>query len=476
MNLSLLYINDVHGYLEPHPELFYRGKEEYTEEAGGYAGIATLINQIKANQEHVLVFDGGDTFHGTLPLVESRGEAVIPVLNELGISAMVGHWDFGYGPAQLKNLAAQLNYPLLGINVFHDEGNLFLQPYTFVNAGALKIAVIGICCDIVDKTMPKHFSEGLKFTDGIRELPGYIREVKEQGADLVFLLSHNGFPQDVALLKQVDGIDVCLSAHTHNRLYQPVMVNQSIVIQCGCHGSFVGHLKLDVGNGKVTGHQYELLPVDKRYEPNRVLDEMISKIMAPYRKLQQAVVAETKTTLHRYGILSSNMDDFLLSAVCEATGCKIAFSNGWRYGAPIPPGPVTVWDLHNMVPMNPPLSVVELTGKEIFKMMEANLESTFSANSLDQVGGYVKRCFGIQLYIKIENPKGTRIQQLFVGDELADPEKTYQAAFVTSQGVPENFGKNRKHIAFRTIEALKQYCLKHPIIDSTTNAHSVKAI
>jgi sulfur-oxidizing protein SoxB len=63
-----------------------------------------------------------------------------------------------------------------------------------------------------------------------------------------------------------------------------------------------------------------------------------------------------------------------------------------------------------------------------------------------------------------------------VGDELADPEKTYQAAFVTSQGVPENFGKNRKHIAFRTIEALKQYCLKHPIIDSTTNAHSVKAI
>lgn len=148
MDLSLLYINDVHGYLEPHPELFYRGNEVYTEEVGGYTRIASLINELKATNDHVLVFDGGDTFHGTLPLVESKGEAIVPVLNRLGISAMVGHWDFGYGPKQLQHLAAQLNYPVLGINVFKDDGSLFLQPYTLLSTGELKIAVIGICFNV----------------------------------------------------------------------------------------------------------------------------------------------------------------------------------------------------------------------------------------------------------------------------------------------------------------------------------------
>ncbi|MEB0260713.1 bifunctional metallophosphatase/5'-nucleotidase [Mucilaginibacter sp. 10I4] len=476
MDLSLLYINDIHGYLEPHSELFYHGKEAYTEEVGGYARIASLINELKAANDQLLVFDGGDTFHGTLPLVESKGEAIVPVLNHLGISAMVGHWDFGYGPKQLKHLASQLNYPVLGINVFKDDGSLFLEPYTFVKAGTLKIAVIGICCDIIDKTMPKQFSEGLKFTDGIQELPAYIRGVKEQGADLIFLLSHNGLPQDVALLNQVNGIDVCLSAHTHNRLYETITVNKTLVIQCGCHGSFAGHLQLTIDEGKIIGHQYDLLPLDGRYTDDPTISEMTDKIMEPYRKLQQEKVANTEQILHRYNILSSGMDDFLLTAVCEASGCQIGFSNGWRYGAPVPAGPVSVWDLYNMVPMNPPISTVELSGKEIWEMMEANLESTFSANPMAQMGGYVKRCFGLQLYIKIENPKGTRIQQLFAGNELVNPEKVYQVAFVTSQSVPEKFGKNRKDLPIKTIEALKQYCIKYGIINLAGNQDSVKAI
>ncbi|GAC1312878.1 MAG: hypothetical protein NVSMB24_35250 [Mucilaginibacter sp.] len=233
---------------------------------------------------------------------------------------MVAHWDFGYGPAQLKKLSGMLNYPVLGINVYTDAGSLFLQPYVMITTGGVKIAVIGICCDIIDKTMPKHFSEGLKFTDGTAELPGYIKEVKEEGADLVFLLSHNGFPQDVALLNKIDGVDVCLSAHTHNRLYEPVTVNKTILIQCGCHGSFAGHLQLKVKDKQITGHQYELLQIGTNYAADQEISGLISSVMEPYRQLQTELVGETDITLHRYQMLTSNMDDFLLAAVCEATG------------------------------------------------------------------------------------------------------------------------------------------------------------
>jgi sulfur-oxidizing protein SoxB len=57
------------------------------------------------------------------------------------------------------------------------------------------------------------------------------------------------------------------------------------------------------------------------------------------------------------------MDNFLLESVLDPTGADVAFSNGWRYGAPVPVGPVTMNDLCNMVPMNPAISLAKLTGQ-----------------------------------------------------------------------------------------------------------------
>ena len=43
MQLSIAYLNDVHGYLEPHAELFYNEGNEIVETAGGYAQMATVF-------------------------------------------------------------------------------------------------------------------------------------------------------------------------------------------------------------------------------------------------------------------------------------------------------------------------------------------------------------------------------------------------------------------------------------------------
>lgn len=462
MNLSIAYINDVHGYLEPHPELFYKGGKEVIEIAGGYARIASVINDIRKSNPDTLLFDGGDTFHGTLPLVKSKGEAIVPILNKLGFSAMVGHWDFGYGPEQLKNLAQQLNYPVLGINVYTEDDSLFLPPYMVTEVGNLKVAVIGICSNIIDKTMPKHFSEGLRITDGSSELPVFIKKVKEEGADIVILLSHNGFPQDVSLLTDVQCVDVCLSAHTHNRLYKSVIINNCIIIQCGCHGSFLGHLQLQIEQKKIVGHTYKLITVDSNIEPDSEIDKLVTGIMKPFVSVTQEVLAQTDVILHRYNTLTSTMDELLLAAIKSAGDAEVAFSNGWRYGAPIPSGNITAWDLYNVIPMNPVVSTVDMTGAEIIQMLEGNLERTFSASPMEQMGGYVKRCLGLYVKMRIENPKGNRIQQIFVGDEPIQRGKTYKAAFVTTQGVPEKLGKNRQNLSIKAVEAMAQYLSSHP--------------
>ncbi|MCC7209325.1 MAG: metallophosphoesterase, partial [Anaerolineae bacterium] len=268
--LTVLQINDVHAYLEPHPELFWAGGGAEYRTAGGYARIAGLFNRIRAERPgRVLAFDGGDTFHGTYAAVQTRGEALVPILNALGLNGMTGHWDFAYGPARLVELASRLNYPMLALNCYRNDTDERLFPaHTVVEAGGLRVGVIGVAAVIIDRTMPPHFSEGIRLTLGKDELPGAIADLRErEQVDLVLVVSHLGFSQDVQLAHEVGGIDVLLSAHTHNRVYRPARVNNTLIIQSGSHGAFVGRLDLTVDGRRVTDYRHALITVDESIAP-----------------------------------------------------------------------------------------------------------------------------------------------------------------------------------------------------------------
>ena len=264
------------------------------------------------------------------------------------------------------------------------------------------------------------------------------------------------------LLSKVSGIDVCLSAHTHNRLYEAVKINDTILIQCGCHGSFLGHLELNIEQNKIVDYDYKLLTINESIDPDEEIENIVAQIMQPFQDLKQEVSGNTKIVLHRYNTIASTMDDLLLSSIKSISNADIAFSNGWRYGVPIPIGPITKWDLFNIIPVNPEVSTVELTGEEIINMLEENLERTFSAEPMKQMGGYIKRCLGISVKMRIENPNNHRIQQIFVGDEPLIKDKIYKSAFVTMQGVPEKFGKNRQNLSVMAVEAIQIYLNNNP--------------
>ena len=469
--LTIVQMNDTHGYIDEHFEYMWDGGEEVFQKMGGYPRLKEYVENVRKQPgNNVLFLDGGDTFHGTYHAVKSKGEKLIPLVNELGLDAMTAHWEFAYGPEHFVDLTKDLNHPMLAINCYNEkDDSLVFPPYTIKKINGVKIGVIGIAATIVDKVMPEKFSEGVYFTDGDEELPSYIKELKEEeDVDLIVLLSHLGFPQEIELAERVDGIDILLSAHTHNRVYEPAIINDTIIIQSGCHGSFLGRLDLTVEGKDIVDFKHQLVPMDESRVEDKQLRKKVDQVLEEDEEELGKVVGRTKTDLSRDKVLEATMDNFLLQSLMHhEKDAVLAFSNGWRYGAPIPKGEIRVNDLWNIIPVNPPVSTVELTGEELINMMEENLERTFSKEPFNQMGGYVKRSLGLNLYFKIENPYGQRIQELFVGDERVDRDKTYKAVYVTSQGVPKKYGKNRKHLDIHAIDALKNYLKDKGEIDAS---------
>ena len=462
--LTIFQINDTHGYLEPHPELVWSPDGPIYPMMGGYARIASLLKQArKENLEGVIALDNGDTFHGTYPAVISKGEALIPLVNALQLDAMTAHWEFAWGPQHFQELTQRLHHPVLAINCYDKQsGKRPFRSSIVVQRRGLRVGVIGIAATIIDKSMPPSFSEGLRFTSGMDELPAEIARLRStEGACLIVALSHLGFPQDAKLAKSVDGIDVVVSGHTHNRLDHPARIDETLIIQSGCHGSFVGKLDLQMESGKVAGARHHLIPVDASIEPDPDMEALVERAMLPHRALLSEVIGRTSIALHRNTTLFSSMDDALLAAIALAANSEIAFSNGWRYGAPIPPGLITLNDLWNIIPTNPPVSTVDMTGAEIREMIEENLERTFSADPFGQMGGYLKRFRGLTVYGKIENPHGHRVEKIFTRAGILDDHARHPVAFVTEQGVPGKFGRNRRDLPIDAVAALREYFRTH---------------
>jgi len=134
VDLTILQINDTHGYFELHNELFWCGDKAVYKKAGGYARIATLFKQIKNEKNgKMIVLDNGDTIHGTFPAVNSKGAALVPILNELAIDAMTAHWEFAYGPDNFRSIVNKLNFPMLAINCYDKiSGKLVFPPFHII--------------------------------------------------------------------------------------------------------------------------------------------------------------------------------------------------------------------------------------------------------------------------------------------------------------------------------------------------------
>lgn len=242
--ITLLHFADSHAQWEEHPEMFWNEQGEVTSivPTGGFPRMKAVVDEFrKTDPEGVLLLDGGDTIQGSAWAVKSKGADLVPVLNLMGIDlAIPGNWEVVYGTATFQEIAKKLKYRFIAANVFDEKsGELVFPPYLIIEKKGVRLAFIGYTDPDVPERQPPSYSKGFIYKKD-EVLPPLIREIREQNkADAVILMSHIGLPKAVELSSRLDGVDLHLSADTHERTYTPIMKKHPVV-EPGAFTSFLG--------------------------------------------------------------------------------------------------------------------------------------------------------------------------------------------------------------------------------------------
>lgn len=402
---------------------------------GGLDRAATVINHIRSERPGALLLDGGDTWQGSLTALRTNGGDMVRAMNALGVDAMTAHWEFTLGIDRVTEIVeSELNFPFLGANIFDsmwDEPAY--EPYRMFEQNGVNIAVIGQAFPYMPIANPGWMFPDLSF--GIREarVAEMVEEVRGAGAEVVVLLSHNGFDVDRKLAGRVPGIDVILTGHTHDALPEPVIVGNTLVIATGSHGKFVSRLDLDVRDGGVQGYGYRLIPIfSDVIAPDADMAALIDAERAPYEAELGEVLGQTANTLYRRGNFNGTWDDLLCQAMLEERDADIALSPGFRWGTSVPAGQdITKEDLFSATAMSYPNCYrTEMTGEFLHVIMEDVADNLFNTDPYYQQGGDMVRVGGMGYRIDISQPQGSRISDMTLlrTGELLDPAATYTVA------------------------------------------------
>ena len=402
---------------------------------GGVDRLSTLLKAIRAEREgRTLFLDGGDTWQGSYTSLKTGGADMVRVMNALKTDAMTAHWEFTYGTDRVEELIDELEFAFLAGNVRDTEWDepVFDAISTF-ERGGVKIAVIGQAFPYTPIANPRYMIPEWSFGIREKEVQRNVDKARADGAELVVLLSHNGFDVDRKLAARVSGIDVILTGHTHDALPVAIEENGTLLIASGSHGKFLSRLDLDVRDGKLRDYRYRLIPVlSDVIEPDPEITALVEEIRGPHKDELNRVLGRTESLLYRRGNFNGTFDDLICNALMAERDAQIALSPGFRWGATLLPGQeITVDDVYNMTAITyPNVYRNEMSGKLLKDVLEDVADNLFNPDPYYQQGGDMVRVGGMGYRIDPLKPIGQRISDMVLLEtgEPIDPAKTYTVA------------------------------------------------
>ena len=446
---------------------------------GGMDRLATLVKAIRADRgdDKVLLLDGGDTLQGSYTSLKSKGADMVDVLNHLGVEATTGHWEFMYGTDRVKAFAGtkddagELKAAFLAGNVVDTEWDEPVFNSTkFFEKNGVKIAVIGQAFPFTPIANPRYLFPTWSF--GIREdtVRKHVAAARKAGAELVVLLSHNGFDTDRKMAARVDGIDIILTAHTHDALPVPIKVGKTILIASGSSTKFLSRLDVEVKNGRMVDFSYALLPVlADAIAPDPDMASLVTKIRAPHKDFLSTELGRTESLLYRRGNFNGTFDDLICAAMLAERDAEIAFSPGFRWGPSLLPGQAITWDdIYSETSLTYPACYrLNFKGAMLKTILEDVADNLFNPDPYYQQGGDMVRVGGMGFTINVDAKIGARISNmtLLKTGKPIDPDRDYVVAGWASINpdtkgpaiwdVVANYIKNKKVVTVPPNDSLK---------------------
>lgn len=418
---------------------------------GGFAHLKTLVDQIRAQRPGALLLDGGDTWQGSWTALKTKAQDMVDAQLALGVNVMTAHWEMTYGADRVKEIiekdfAGKIDFVAQNVMSTDFEEPVF-APYVIKEINSVPVAIIGQAFPYTPVANPKHFIPDWSF--GIRDdrMQEMVDEARAKGAKVVIVLSHNGMDVDLKMASKVTGIDAIMGGHTHDGVFQPVVVDnasgKTLVTNAGSNGKFLGVLDLDVKDGKVADYRYKLLPVFSNLLPaNADMTKLIEKVREPFQKELAQELATCDEVLYRRGNFNGTFDQLICNALMERLDAPIAFSPGFRWGTSLLPGqPITFEHVADQTAITyGKVTRNELSGETIKSILEDVADNLFNPDPYYQQGGDMVRVGGLKFSFDPTAKMGERVSALELAGKPFEMSKTYPVAGWASvqETVPEN--------------------------------------
>ena len=443
----------------------------------GYAGLAAVRDNLKAQGKHVVLVDNGDSIQGAPIGTMTEGEANIKLMNAVGYDvATIGNHEFDYGMERFHELVAMAEFPYVSCN-FVKEGEPVFAPYIIKEFDGVKVAFMGISTPkTITSSAPKYFQdENGNFIYGFCQdetgaalyaaVQTAIDAAKGEGAQYVIGLAHLGNEAECEpwtyadVIANTTGMDALLDGHSHDT-DQVQMLNKdgATVLRsaCGTKMEGIGYLTIstkgelatgvymwgnDVAAPELFGFDNEVAAAVKAAtaELDVVLKEVVAKTAVDLTIEDPTAVDENGKPIRIIRNAETNLGDLCADAYRAMSGADVAVVNGGGIRKTIKAGDITLNDILLVHPYSNAMCMIEVTGQEILDALE------FSVRSMPgEFGGFLQvsgMTFEIHTYIEspvemdeakmfvgVTEGAPRRIQNVLVGGEPIDPAKTYTLA------------------------------------------------
>ena len=424
----IYHTSDVHGGYAVHQAK----RNGVQKDIGGFAALSALVQKEK---NPYLLLDSGDTFQGTPEGNFSKGMATVELMNQLGYSAMVpGNHDFDYGMDVLKNMAKHFNFPVLATNMYSKTTKKtpdFMYPYIIRIVGGHKIAILGIVgTHTATSTLPTNV-KGYTFGNEAQEALKWVKIItKNEKPDAIVVLAHIGLggpfggkrvnvkitPElekemlksgsTLAVARAIKGYPaVVMGGHNHTAFNTSYKDEQSgiLLVESGSSLYNVSRVELEFDDktGKLTNTSGKLVELwtedlkdqsaESEYEKaattfleawnkNTGSNAAIQPIIKKYKDSADAVmnqeISYTNVDLNR-NFRNPGIDnmagDWFADAMRRQTKSDIGVQNSGGVRTNIAAGKITYRDIYQIMPFDNTLVVTELTGRQVFDMVNDSI-------------------------------------------------------------------------------------------------------